>query len=50
MWYSSYEAYSILEYALMFGVYGGILSGLFVDTFSHRVSLLLAAVMSLISY
>lgn len=50
MWYSSYEAYSILEYALMFGVYGGILTGLFVDTFSHRVSLLLAAVMSLVSY
>ena len=50
MWYSSYEYYSILEYALIFGVFGGIITGLIVDIFNHRASLIIASILALISY
>lgn len=50
MWYSSYDDYSLLEYALVFGIYGGFLTGLVVDTLSHRISLLIAALLSIVSY
>jgi hypothetical protein len=50
MWYSSFEDYSILEYALIVGIYGGIFTGLLADSLSHRVSLSFAALLSIVAY
>lgn len=50
MWYASYEYYSILEYALVFGMFGGFITGLVVDKFHQKASLLAAAALALISY
>ena len=50
MWYSSYEDYSILEYALIFGVFGGIITGLAADILNQRVWLIIASILALVSY
>jgi hypothetical protein len=50
MWYSSFDDYSILEYALIVGIYGGIFTGLMADSLSHRVSLSFAALLSIVAY
>lgn len=47
IWYSSYEDYSVLENCLVFGVYGGVFTGMLVDTVSQRISLLLASLITI---
>lgn len=50
MWYAAYENYSVIEYSLIFGVYGGVFTGLLVDTLSQRVTLAIASILSVTSY
>jgi MFS family permease len=50
MWYSSYEHYSILEYALIFGFYGGTITGFLADKLSQRFTFILAAILGAASY
>ena len=45
MWYSSYEHYSMLEYALIFGFYGGTITGLVADKLSQRITFIIAGVL-----
>lgn len=50
MWYSSFKHYVILEYALIFGFYGGVITGLLLDILNQRIIFIAAAVLSLVSY